>query len=81
VRDDEHRREQRDRPGCQDGDRACVLVVAEVDGVAKRRDGCRGSRPRSVNIDPRLLAQILDDAVDYELLTANPARGAAGASR
>jgi hypothetical protein len=28
-----------------------------------------------------LLAQILDDAVEYELLTANPARGAGGASR
>ena len=35
----------------------------------------RGLSPRSVNMVLDLLAQILDDAVDYEMLAANPARG------
>lgn len=34
-----------------------------------------GLAPRSVNMVLQLLAQVLDDAVDYELLDANPARG------
>src|SRR4051794_1466085 len=34
-----------------------------------------GLSPRSVNMMLDLLAQILDDAVEYGLLTANPARG------
>src|SRR3954470_15603496 len=34
-----------------------------------------GLAPRSVNMILDLLAQILDDAVEYELLSANPARG------
>src|SRR3954451_21847478 len=34
-----------------------------------------GLSPRSVNMVLDLLAQVLDDAVEYELLTANPARG------
>jgi integrase len=34
-----------------------------------------GLSPRSVNMVLDLLAQILDDAVEYELLAANPARG------
>src|SRR5918995_3988151 len=35
----------------------------------------RGLSPRSVNMVLDLLAQILDDAVEYGLLDANPARG------
>jgi integrase len=35
----------------------------------------RGLGPRAVNMVLGLLAQILDDAVDYKLLDANPARG------
>ena len=35
----------------------------------------RGLSPRSVNMVLGLLAQILDDAVEYGLLAANPARG------
>lgn len=35
----------------------------------------RGLSPRSVNMALDLLAQILDDAVEYGLLDANPARG------
>lgn len=35
----------------------------------------RGLSPRSVNMMLDLLAQVLDDAVEYKLLDANPARG------
>jgi integrase len=35
----------------------------------------RGLSPRSVNMVLGLLAQVLDDAVEYGLLVANPARG------
>ena len=35
----------------------------------------RGLSPRSINMVLSLLAQILDDAVEYRLLNANPARG------
>jgi integrase len=35
----------------------------------------RGLSPRSVNMVLDLLAQVLDDAVEYGLLAANPARG------
>ena len=54
-------------------------TTAELD--AHRVDTFRGElesaglSPRSVNMVLDLLAQILDDAVEYELLTANPARG------
>jgi integrase len=54
-------------------------TTAELD--AHRVDTFRGEleaaglSPRSVNMILDLLAQILDDAVEYELLTANPARG------
>lgn len=54
-------------------------TTAELD--AHRVDTFRGEleaaglAPRSVNMMLDLLAQILDDAVEYELLTANPARG------
>ena len=34
-----------------------------------------GLAPRSVNMVLDLLAQVLDDAVEYGLLEANPARG------
>ena len=54
-------------------------VTAELD--ARRVDDFRqqlvgrGLSPRSVNMVLDLLAQILDDAVEYGLLDANPARG------
>jgi integrase len=54
-------------------------VTAELD--ARRVDDFRqqlvacGLSPRSVNMVLDLLAQILDDAVEYKLLDANPARG------
>jgi integrase len=54
-------------------------VTAELD--ARRVDDFRqqlvggGLSPRSVNMMLDLLAQILDDAVEYGLLDANPARG------
>jgi integrase len=54
-------------------------TTAELD--AHRVDTFRGEleaaalSPRSVNMILDLLAQILDDAVEYGLLTANPARG------
>jgi hypothetical protein len=54
-------------------------VTAELD--ARRVDDFRqllvgrGLSPRSVNMVLDLLAQILDDAVEYVLLDANPARG------
>jgi integrase len=53
--------------------------TAEID--ARRVDefrqklAARGLSPRSVNMALDLLAQILDDAVEYGLLDANPARG------
>jgi integrase len=55
------------------------LVTAELD--ARRVDDFRqqlvgrGLSPRSVNMVLDLLAQILDDGVEYGLLDANPARG------
>jgi integrase len=50
------------------------LNVRRVDEF---RDGLRkrGLSPRSVNMVLDVLAQVLDDAVEYELLDANPARG------
>jgi integrase len=54
-------------------------TTAELD--AHRIDTFRGEleaaglSPRSVNMILDLLAQVLDDAVEYELLSANPARG------
>jgi integrase len=54
-------------------------ITAELD--ARRVDEFRqqlvglGLSPRSVNMALDLLAQILDDAVEYGLLEANPARG------
>ena len=54
-------------------------ATAELD--ARRVDDFRqqlvglGLSPRSVNMMLDLLAQILDDAVEYGLLDANPARG------
>jgi integrase len=54
-------------------------VTAELD--ARKVDDfrqqlvARGLSPRSVNMVLDLLAQILDDAVEYKLLDANPARG------
>src|SRR3954452_22866208 len=54
-------------------------VTAELD--ARRVDDFRqqlvgrGLSPRSVNMVLDLLAQVLDDAVEYGLLDANPARG------
>ena len=54
-------------------------VTAELD--ARRVDDFRqrlvaaGLSPRSVNTMLDLLAQILDDALEYGLLDANPARG------
>lgn len=54
-------------------------ITAELD--ARRVDDFRqqlvgrGLSPRSVNMVLDLLAQILDDAVEYGLLDANPARG------
>jgi site-specific recombinase XerC len=54
-------------------------TTAELD--AHRVDTFRGEleaaglSPRSVNMILDLLAQVLDDAVEYELLAANPARG------
>lgn len=54
-------------------------VTAELDarGVDEFRQQLvgRGLSPRSVNMVLDLLAQILDDAVEYGLLDANPARG------
>jgi site-specific recombinase XerC len=54
-------------------------ATAELD--ARRVDDFRqqlvggGLSPRSVNMVLDLLAQVLDDAVEYGLLDANPARG------
>lgn len=53
------------------------VVEINVRRVKTVRDALieRGLAPRSVNMVLGLLAQILDDAVDDELLEANPARG------
>jgi integrase len=54
---------------------------ATADMVAQRVDEFRGwlqrqgLSPRSVNMVLDILAQVLDDAIDYGLLDANPARG------
>lgn len=54
-------------------------VTAELDARTvdefRRRLHGKGLAPRSVNMVLDLLAQILDDAVEYKLLDANPARG------
>ena len=54
-------------------------LTAELDarGVDDLRQGlvAKGLSPRSVNMVLDLLAQVLDDAVEYGLLKANPARG------
>ena len=51
-----------------------TLDARKVDDLRQRLVGC-GLSPRSVNMMLDLLAQILDDAVEYRLLDANPARG------
>jgi integrase len=54
-------------------------VTAELDARAvdefRSRLHAKGLAPRSVNMVLDLLAQVLDDAVEYGLLDANPARG------
>ena len=50
------------------------LDARRVDAFRQQLVG-RGLSPRSVNMVLDLLAQILDDAVEYGLLDANPARG------
>jgi integrase len=50
------------------------LDARRVDDFRQQLVG-RGLSPRSVNMVLDLLAQILDDAVEYGLLDANPARG------
>lgn len=50
------------------------MDARRVDEFRQRLVG-RGLSPRSVNMVLDLLAQVLDDAVEYELLDANPARG------
>jgi len=54
-------------------------VTAELDARAvdefRSRLHAKGLAPRSVNMVLDLLAQVLDDAVEYKLLDANPARG------
>lgn len=50
------------------------LDARRVDDFRQRLVGC-GLSPRSVNMILDLLAQVLDDAVEYRLLDANPARG------
>jgi integrase len=50
------------------------LDARRIDDFRQRLVG-RGLSPRSVNMMLDLLAQILDDAVEYGLLDANPARG------
>jgi integrase len=53
--------------------------IVEIDKRAVDEERTRlltdGLAPRSVNMVLMLLAQVLDAAVDYELLDANPARG------
>jgi len=48
---------------------------AWLSGVVSEHTG-RALKPRSINMVLSILATILDDAVDYKLLPANPARGA-----
>jgi integrase len=55
-------------------DVAAELDARRVDDFRQQLVG-RGLSPRSVNMVLDLLAQILDDAVEYGLLDANPARG------
>jgi integrase len=55
-------------------DTTAELDAHRVDTFRGELEGA-GLAPRSVNMILDLLAQILDDAVEYELLTANPARG------
>jgi integrase len=55
-------------------DTTAELDVYRIDTFRGELDAA-GLSPRSVNMILDLLAQILDDAVEYELLTANPARG------
>jgi integrase len=50
------------------------LDARRVDDFRQQLVG-RGLSPRSVNMVLDLLAQVLDDAVEYGLLDANPARG------
>lgn len=50
------------------------IDARRVDSLRQALVG-RGLGPRSVNMVLALLAQVLDDAVDYGLLDANPARG------
>lgn len=55
-------------------DSTSAIDVRRVDDFREALVG-RGLSARSVNMVLDLLAQILDDAVDYEMLAANPARG------
>jgi integrase len=55
-------------------DTTAKLDAHRVDTFRAVLEGA-GLSPRTVNMILDLLAQILDDAVEYELLTANPARG------
>jgi integrase len=55
-------------------DSTAELDVHRVDTIRGELEAA-GLSPRSVNMILDLLAQILGDAVEYELLTANPARG------
>jgi integrase len=55
-------------------DPTSAIDVRRVDDFRQALVG-RGLSARSVNMVLDLLAQILDDAVDYEMLAANPARG------
>jgi integrase len=50
------------------------LEARKVDDLRQNLVG-RGLSPRSVNMVLDLLAQVPDDAVEYKLLDANPARG------
>lgn len=56
------------------GERTATLDVRAIDAFRDRL-AATGLSPRSVNMMLDLLAQILDDAVEYGLLDANPARG------
>lgn len=51
-----------------------AMDARKVDDLRQRLVG-QGLSPRSVNMMLDLLAQVLDDAVEYKLLDANPARG------
>ena len=50
------------------------IDTRRVDDFREKLRG-RGLSPRSVNMVLDLLGQVLDDAVEYKLLDANPARG------